>query len=139
MPRLNFSSILDKFTTGALLASLIVLAGAAPFSALALTDAVNSDGESIPAGEAEAINTVTNLIHAQVQADADKTGHAFRDAHHKQHGCVRADFEVLPNLPADLSQGLFAKSAKYAAWIRYSNGSGQAQDDHAGDGRGMAV
>lgn len=98
-----------------------------------------ADGEEIPAGEDQAIKSVVELIRSKVQSDADKSGHAFRDAHRKQHGCVKAEFEVLSGVPSPIAQGLFAKPAKYSAWIRYSNGSGEAQDDHQGDGRGMAV
>lgn len=103
------------------------------------TLATAADGENIPAGEADAIREVVSMIRAQVEASAKKEGRAFRDAHRKQHGCVRAQFLVPPGLPAELAQGLFARDHTYDAWIRYSNGSGQAQSDHDGDGRGMAL
>ncbi len=98
-----------------------------------------ADGEDLPTDEAQAITKVVELIRTQVQTEAEKEGRAFRDAHRKHHGCVKAEFEVLPNLASDLAKGLFAKPAKYSAWVRYSNGSGKSQDDNTGDGRGMAV
>lgn len=101
--------------------------------------APNEDGEEIPPQEAAAIEEVKQLIRTQVQADAAKEGRAFRDAHRKHHGCVRASFVVRDGLAPQLSQGLFGKPATYSAIIRYSNGSGRAEDDHDGDGRGMAV
>ncbi len=37
------------------------------------------------------------------------------------------------------SSGIFDEARAYPVWIRYSNGSEKAQDDSAGDGRGMAI
>lgn len=75
---------------------------------------------------------------------------AVRDAHPAAHGCVKANFEVLPadkiggpdlpeSLRVQLKQGLFAKAKNYKAYVRYSNGSGEVQPDYIPDGRGMAV
>ncbi len=98
-----------------------------------------SDGEEVPAGESAAIREVVEMIRAQVNHGNQKEGRAHRDAHRKSHGCVKASFLVPPGLPRELAHGLFSKDKSYDAWIRFSNGSGQAQDDHDGDGRGMAV
>jgi hypothetical protein len=95
-------------------------------------------GEIVPPGEAEAIRDIVQTIEARVRAAA-KTGPACRDAHPKAHGCVRAEFRVLGDLPAALRVGLFAAPATYQAWIRFSNGSGTSQRDSIGDGRGMAI
>lgn len=64
---------------------------------------------------------------------------ARRDAHPKAHGCVRAEFSVVEDLPARLAQGLFVPGARYDAWIRFSNASGDPRKDEAGDARGMAI
>jgi catalase len=95
-------------------------------------------GETVPPGEAEAVQKIVETIEARVRAAA-KTGPACRDAHPKAHGCVRAEFRVRDDLPADLRVGLFAAPATYQAWIRFSNGSGTSQRDSIGDGRGMAI
>jgi hypothetical protein len=95
--------------------------------------------EVIPTGEAEAIQRIVAAIENRVRDAAAKTGHALRDAHPKAHGCVRAEFRVLDDLPADLRVGIFATPRTYDAWIRFSNGSGTAQKDSIGDGRGMAI
>jgi hypothetical protein len=118
-------------------ACLVVMSLAiAPLSAVA---APNEDGEEIPPQEPMAIEEVKELIRKQVQADAAKEGHAFRDAHRKHHGCVRAKFVVKEGLAPQLRQGLFERPETYSAIVRYSNGSGRVEDDHDGDGRGMAV
>jgi hypothetical protein len=106
--------------------------------AWAATPAPNADGEVIPATEAADVATTVQLIRDSVQKGFDTTGHAFRDAHRKAHGCVTAKFTVASGLPAPLAQGLFAKSRSYDAVIRYSNGS-QVTDDRKGDARGMAI
>ncbi|CAH0353311.1 hypothetical protein AQB9606_03167 [Aquabacterium sp. CECT 9606] len=97
------------------------------------------DGEVVPPTEPADIAAVVDLIKSSVQADFDQTGHAVRDAHRKAHGCVQATFTVLDTLPPKLSQGLFATPRSYPAVVRFSNGSGQSQDDRTGDARGMAV
>lgn len=102
-----------------------------------IAEADASPWETIPAGEAAATQAVLGMIEALVRAKP--TGRALRDAHPKMHGCAAARFEVLDGLPADLRKGLFATPHTYAAWVRFSNGSGTPQGDEAGDGRGMAV
>ena len=91
-----------------------------------------------PAGEDAAIQTILAAIETRVRATAAQ-GRARRDAHPKAHGLVQAEFRVLDGLPDELRQGLFARPARYGAWIRFSNGSETPQGDALGDGRGMAV
>lgn len=126
--------LMTRLTVVALAASTAACASApvAPASA-------NADGEVIPASEAAATAYVTQTIRATVQKGFDQEHHAFRDAHRKTHGCVQAQFKVKPGLPPALAQGLFAQAGSYDAVIRFSNGSGQSQDDHDRDARGMAV
>jgi catalase len=105
-----------------------------------LADDVNVPvaGEIVPPGEAGAVRIIVQMIEDRVRATA-KTGPARRDAHPKAHGCVRAEFRVLSDLPPALRVGVFAVPRTYQAWIRFSNGSGAAQPDSVGDGRGMAI
>lgn len=95
--------------------------------------------EVIPANEEAATAEVLRMIEQTVRADAAKEGKAHRDAHAKQHGCVKANFEVIAGLRPTLRQGLFAQAASYPAWLRFSNGSGKSRDDKQGDGRGLAI
>ncbi len=101
--------------------------------------AANSDGEEIPADESVAVQEVVMLIRNQIESEARNQGRAFRDAHRKHHGCVKASFQVADALPDSIKYGVFSQGKTYNAVIRYSNGSGQVQDDREGDGRGMAV
>ena len=94
--------------------------------------------EHVPAGEAEAIATITDLIVARMDCSRAQ-GSAERDAHPKAHGCVAATLHVHGGLPEAMQQGLFAAAGEYACWARFSNGAGVPQGDRVGDGRGMAI
>lgn len=94
--------------------------------------------------EAKAINSISSQITTAIRAAFDKTGKkkAFRDAHAKQHGCVKAEFTVVDGLDKkNLNYGVFSTPGKtYKAWIRFSNGSGDPDgDDQVAGGRGMAI
>ena len=84
-----------------------------------------------------AIQQIVQIVEENIRAEA-KHGSAHRDVHFKAHGCVKAEFRVLP-LPDAMQIGIFAEARTYPAWVRYSNGSGKVQDDSIGDGRGMAI
>lgn len=60
-----------------------------------------------------------------------------RGQHGKQHGTVRAEFIVEPDLPEQFKYGLFSEPHTYNAWIRFSNG--RKEDDRKADSHGMAV
>ncbi len=67
-------------------------------------------------------------------------GNALRDAHPKAHGCVRADFHVSKNIPAQFAKGMFIPDRSYQAWIRFSNASNDASNaDIKKDARGIAI
>jgi hypothetical protein len=70
----------------------------------------------------------------------DKSGIAQRDVHPKAHGCVKAEFQMLEQLPPQLAKGMFIAGKRYPAWIRFSNGSNDpTRADIKGDARGMAI
>lgn len=95
-------------------------------------------GKEYPApGEAEAIANMTAIIEAGLKTDQQPVR---RGQHAKHHGCVKAEFIVEANLPENLRVGVFKEPATFPAWIRFSNGSGNAQQpDTKGDGRGMTI
>jgi len=95
--------------------------------------------EAVPAGETQMIQDILHTLKTQVRTEFMENGMALRDAHAKQHGCVRADVSVLPRLSSSSQSSVFIPSQSYKVWIRYSNGSGKSQDDSEGDGRGMAI
>lgn len=75
---------------------------------------------------------------------SSQDGFIRRDAHPKQHGCVRAQVHIDSSaLPPALRVGVFAadRPADYLAWIRFSNGNpdGANAPDINRDIRGMAL
>jgi hypothetical protein len=62
-----------------------------------------------------------------------------RALHRRQLQALRAQFEVLGDLPAHASRGLFAQPARYEAWVRLSNGSSGHEPDRKPDVRGFAI
>jgi hypothetical protein len=97
--------------------------------------------EKPPPGEADAIKTIVSLaLKALAERYPEGAPLVRRDAHAKQHGCVRATFEVGNNVPAQLRVGLLAKPGEiFKSWIRFSNGAFEPGADTGMDGRGMAL
>lgn len=94
--------------------------------------------EQVPPEEEEATKEILALL-AQGYNHHRPGETKGRIIHHKEHGCVRADFRVLPNLPEQLRSGIFKSTKSYPAWIRLSNGSGERKHDSVPDGRGLAI
>ncbi|BCW90100.1 hypothetical protein sos41_32680 [Alphaproteobacteria bacterium SO-S41] len=67
------------------------------------------------------------------------TGQALRSVHAKSHGIVKAVFEVLPDLPPVLAQGLFAAPGQYGAVMRLSTVPGDILPDSIATPRGVAL
>ena len=95
--------------------------------------------ETIPSDEADTQRGLTEAmlsIGRRTQAD---TGHAYRCVHAKAHGYLLATFEVLPDLPPPLAQGLFAEPASYDAIVRFSTTPGDILHDNVSTPRGAAL
>jgi hypothetical protein len=120
---------------------IVVLSVASSSHALhAGTAAPAVDQEEIPPDEPDAIKSILDTFDGTVKNEhAAGIGPAWRDAHAKAHGCVKADFSVKADIPAELRRGVFATTRSFTAWIRFSNGDGKPQDDRIRDGRGMAI
>lgn len=72
-----------------------------------------------------------------VLAMALRTGLHRRGQHPKPHGCVRAKFEILDDIPEACKVGLFAHPGTYDALIRFSNGPQRTDRDRGA--QGMAI
>lgn len=93
-----------------------------------------------PGEEAQLLEFAERLraIQRNVTAVAAGTRPA-RALHAKGQAGVDAEFEVLPDLPEAARQGLFAVPAKYAAYVRFSNGGPVRGPDSKPDVRGVAI
>jgi hypothetical protein len=91
-----------------------------------------------PAGEQEHIDSLIRQLRGKMEREYVKT-RTLRDAHPKLHGCVRAEFSIEPNLPPELSIGVFGQVRTFPAWLRFSNQSAKVDPDSKPDIRGVAI
>jgi hypothetical protein len=91
-----------------------------------------------PAGEQQHIDSLIRELRAKMQRDYAKT-RTLRDAHPKMHGCVRGEFSIAPDLPKELSLGVFKQSRTFPVWVRFSNQNGTVSPDSKADIRGVAI
>jgi hypothetical protein len=99
----------------------------------------SDEAETIPVDEAEDIERAIEALEQILRRTKLSTGTFRADVHVKTHGFAEGEFQVLPNLPNVLTQGLFEHAGGYPAVVRFSNSASQAQPDAIPDGRGMAI
>jgi len=67
-------------------------------------------------------------------------GRAVRAAHAKSFGLVKAEVEILADVPAAYAQGVYAQPGRHGALIRFSSTSGHlGTDAQLGPGLGFAI
>ncbi|MFZ7089303.1 catalase family protein [Curtobacterium sp. RRHDQ10] len=89
--------------------------------------------------EAEDIAALRETF-AEIRAEAfEKLRHAVRDAHAKSHGVLRGTLRIADGLPAELRQGLFARSGDHPVIVRFSTAPGDIVSDGVGSALGMAI
>jgi hypothetical protein len=97
------------------------------------------DVEAPPSDEADDIRLAIQALEKILQRSRANSGEFRGDVHVKSHGCAAGEFRVLPNLPPELAQGLFAQEHTFTAVVRFSNSASQPQADFIPDGRGLAI
>ncbi len=96
-------------------------------------------GEKLQPNEELIAHHIAQVIEKSIR-EQYTAENALRDAHPKAHGCVRADFHVSKNIPAQFAKGMFIPDRSYQAWIRFSNASNDASNaDIKKDARGIAI
>lgn len=106
---------------------------------VAVVDIDAALGESLYPGEALLAADIATVIEKSIRFQYNP-GSARRDAHPKAHGCVKAEIAINEHLPEPLAQGIFVPGKTWQAWIRFSNGSSDAdRADIKRDARGMAI
>lgn len=75
------------------------------------------------AEEQSFIDKITAAVIEKQKKNHKKGKKAQRDVHTKSHGTFKATFTVRSALPSQLKVGLFAKTGKYNALVRFSNGA----------------
>ncbi|MBC7499382.1 MAG: catalase family protein [Herminiimonas sp.] len=92
--------------------------------------------------EDDEAQTIADIVEQMQKISAVTTrdyGHAVRSVHAKSHGLLYGELMVLDNLPSELAQGMFAKTATFPIVMRLSTTPGDILDDRVSTPRGMAI
>jgi hypothetical protein len=77
---------------------------------------------------------------ARESPKAEGSGRAVRGAHAKSFGFVKAEVEILRDVPAAYAQGIYAKPGRHGALMRFSSSSNHlGTDAQLGPGQGLAI
>lgn len=96
--------------------------------------------EAIPPTEVAQIENIVSLTMQQLKNRYPGNKQVVRGVHAKDHGCVKATFEILRDLPKEYQIGVFAEPGrKYDAWVRFSNAATLVLPDDPLDKTGKAA
>ena len=70
---------------------------------------------------------------------SEDEGRAIRSVHAKSHGILTGTLDILPDLPPEYAQGIFARPGSHAALARISTNPGDILHDSIGLPRGLAL
>jgi hypothetical protein len=77
---------------------------------------------------------------AQESPSTEGTGRALRGVHAKSFGVVKAEVEILTDVPAPYAQGIYTKPGHHGALIRFSSASNHlGPDAQLGSVLGFAI
>jgi catalase len=99
----------------------------------------SADLEQINPNEQEVVSGLNDAFDVILKRTAEDYGHAVRSVHAKAHGILKAKMIVRDNLPAELAQGLFSRSANYDVYMRMSTNAGDILPDAIALPRGLAM
>lgn len=99
----------------------------------------SSDVEPPAPDEAQVIRDLCDTLRDIMETTSRDYGHAVRAVHAKSHGIIRGELEILPDLPAELAQGIFAHPGRHPAIIRISTNPGDLLHDSISVPRGLAL
>jgi hypothetical protein len=98
--------------------------------------------ETIDPNIDELLAQIVNFVEKKGRESprTEGTGRAVRAAHAKSYGLVKAEVEILADVPAAYAQGIYAKPGRHGALIRFSSTSGHlGTDAQLGSGLGFAI
>ena len=75
--------------------------------------------EKLLPGEAEITGQITEQM-CEFMSKHYRNAVALRAGNTKTHGLVKAEFEILPDLPDELRKGIFQTPKTYKAWVRFA-------------------
>ena len=95
--------------------------------------------EVVAEDETETIAELKETLLKISKTMQEHTGHGMRSVHAKSFSLLRGTLEVLPNLPANFAQGVFAVPKTYDIVARMSTPPAEELDDRVSLPRGMAL
>jgi catalase len=95
--------------------------------------------ETIASDEHTTFEELSRTMQHITRHMATRYRHAYRPVHAKSHGVLVGTFEVLPDLPPELAQGLFAKPTTHPVIMRFSTNPGDLLADNVSSPRGLAI
>jgi hypothetical protein len=97
---------------------------------------------SVETPEADEAETIRELIATllKISEITYRDGHhALRSVHAKSYALLEGQLTVLPNLPTELAQGIFAAAGTYPVFMRLSSTPGDILKDSVSTPRGLAI
>ncbi len=90
--------------------------------------------EQIPPEEPRQITSIVAMTVQQLKNRYSGEAQVLRGVHPKDHGCVRAVFEIAADLDESYRVGVFAEPGRrYDSWVRFSNAAAILQPDDPKD------
>lgn len=90
-------------------------------------------------GEDELAQDLTRMMLRIAEKTYADSGHAIRSVHAKSHGLLKVALYVVPGLPLEYAQGIFAAPAIFDGIARFSTIPGDLLDDDVSTPRGIAL
>ena len=85
------------------------------------------------------IDEISRIMQHITRKMASHYRHAYRPVHAKSHGLLVGTLQVLPDLPPELAQGLFASPGSHPVIMRFSTNPGDLLADNVSTPRGLAI
>lgn len=95
--------------------------------------------EQIDPDEDETIEQLKRSFDYILDTTSKDYGHAVRAVHAKAHAILQGTLTIEPDLPPELSQGLFATAGEHKVLMRFSTNPGDILDDRVSLPRGLAI
>ncbi|MBU2359176.1 MAG: catalase family protein [Alphaproteobacteria bacterium] len=95
--------------------------------------------ETLMEDETETIAGLKDTLTDIMDITSENGGHAIRSVHAKSHGIIQGTLDIMPDLPTDYAQGLFATLGAHPAVLRISTNPGDILHDKISLPRGLAL
>ncbi len=97
-----------------------------------------ADLEIVDPDEQKTIDAIIAGMTGQSEVVEKREERAVRASHAKSSACVTGEL-IIPDLPPELAQGLFAKPGRHPVAVRFAQGPGETLGDRVSTHRGMSI